>query len=67
MLLNDLILKIEQRKLEIAEREAEKAQEEEDERKMLEHENEFDLNHPRTLTNFKELGLYNLDEEGKSP
>lgn len=44
-----------------------KAQEEEDERRMLEQEQEFDLNHPRTLTNFKELGLYNLDEEGKSP
>jgi len=27
----------------------------------------FDINAPETLTNFKEMGLYNFDKEGNVP
>jgi len=55
-ILTDLIERIQKRMDELALMEEEK----EEERDKI-----IDLNAPGTLTNFKELGLYNMDKDGK--
>ena len=57
----ELVAKIEKRAEEINEKDEEEPPVEED------SEDHLDLNNPKTMTNFKEMGLYNQDAKGLSP
>ena len=62
-MIKELVDKIEKRAEEIQnQKEEEKAEVPVDETTGV-----IDLNHPKTVSNFKDLGLYNQDNKGNSP
>ena len=63
-LLQELVEKIDQRKEELAQMRQTESSKFRDTQEELDG---FDIDAPETLTNFKDLGLYNFDKEGNSP